>query len=211
MSRSRVQSARNRCSGKGTTVSLMLVAGGLAVLFCVLERLAKPAPPGSRGPAPGISSKAAFDKTVFSDHKSAVRVANVQIVDFDRDGLNDILVCDSARNAVILYRQTSSGQFTERVLADNLKCPAHATVVDLDKDGDLDVVVAVLGSIFPWDELVGKVVLLENEGDHYHFTQHVLLDDVRRVADVQAGDLNGDGNIDLVVAVFGYARGEVLW
>ena len=209
MSKSRVQSARNRCSGKGTTISLMLMACGLAVLLCVLGRLAKLASPGSRRPAPGISSKAAFDKTAFDDHKSAVRVANVQIVDFDRDGLNDILVCDSARNAVILYRQTSSGQFTERVLADNLKCPAHATVVDVDKDGDLDVVVAVLGSIFPWDELVGRVVLLENEGDH--FTQHVLLDDVRRVADVEAGDLDGDGDIDLAVAVFGYARGEVLW
>src|SRR5438034_398411 len=209
MSKSRVQSARNRRSGKGTTISLMLMACGLAVLLCVLGHLAKPASPGSRRPAPGISSKAAFDKTVFNDHKSAVRVANVQIVDFDRDGLNDILVCDSARNAVILYRQTSSGQFTERVLADNLKCPAHATVVDLDKDGDLDVVIAVLGSIFPWDELVGRVVLLENEGDH--FTQHVLLDDVRRVADVEAGDLDGDGDIDLAVAVFGYARGEVLW
>src|SRR2546430_1121283 len=144
MSRSRVQSARNRCSGKGTTVSLMLVAGELAVLFRVVGRLDKPAAPGPRRPSPGISSQTAFDKSRLNDHKSAVRVSNVQIVDFDRDGLSDILVCDAARNAVILYRQTSNGQFTERVLADNLKCPAHATVVDLDQDGDLDVVVAVL-------------------------------------------------------------------
>jgi len=34
---------------------------------------------------------------------------------------------------------------------------------------------------------------------------------LRRVADVQAGDLDQDGDIDLAVAVFGYARGEVLW
>src|SRR5437762_10786230 len=160
-------------------------------------------------PAVAPSPKVAFEKAFLGDHTTATRIANVQILDFDGDGKNDILVCDSARNAVILYRQNPTGTFEERVLGAGLKCPAHATVVDLDKDGDLDVVVAVLGSIFPWDELVGRVVLLENEGDH--FTQHVLLDDVRRVADVEAGDLDGDGDIDLAVAVFGYARGEVLW
>lgn len=156
-----------------------------------------------------IASTVSFEKKILGDHRAAIRTSNVQIVDFDRDGRKDILVCDAARNAVILYRQKPDGGFEEKVLAENLKCPAHATVVDLDKDGDLDVVVSVLGSIFPWDELVGKVVWLENEGDH--FTPHVLLEDVRRVADVQAGDLDGDGDIDLVVAVFGYARGEVVW
>jgi hypothetical protein len=31
------------------------------------------------------------------------------------------------------------------------------------------------------------------------------------VADVQAGDLNGDGRLDLTVAEFGYDRGRILW
>jgi hypothetical protein len=39
----------------------------------------------------------------------------------------------------------------------------------------------------------------------------VLLDDVRRVADLQPGDVDGDGDVELGVAVFGYARGEILW
>jgi hypothetical protein len=53
------------------------------------------------------------------------------------------------------------------------------------------------------------VLLLLNEGGT--FTPHVILEDVYRVADVQAGDLDGDGDVDLAVAVFGYAHGEVLW
>ncbi|PYM14658.1 MAG: VCBS repeat-containing protein [Verrucomicrobia bacterium] len=199
---------RTRFAGP-LTFLLAAAAGGLAIALWTVGGPANLPTPGSAMPDQRESSKITFDKVSLTEGKSAVRTANVQIVDLDRDGLNDILVCDAARNAVILYRQIPGGQFEERVLGDNLKCPAHATVVDLDKDGDLDVVVAVLGSIFPWDELVGRVVLLENEGDR--FTQHVLLDDVRRVADVQAGDLDGDGDIDLAVAVFGYARGEVLW
>src|SRR5438105_14514711 len=126
------------------------------ISFRSIRTPGKPSHSSMADSSPAIS----FDKIVLDDHNTAVRIANVQIVDFDRDGLNDILVCDTARNAVILYRQIPGGRFEERVLADNLKCPAHATVVDLDQDGDLDVVVAVLGSIFPWDELVGRVVLL---------------------------------------------------
>ncbi len=155
------------------------------------------------------SSRVSFQREdIGAASTAAKRTTNVQMVDFDKDGLMDILVCDAARNAVILYRQTKDHRFVEQVLGENLKVPAHATVVDIDKDGDLDVVVSVLGNIFPSDELIGKVVLLRNDGDH--FTQKVLLEDVRRVADVQAADFDGDGDIDLVVAVFGYARGEVL-
>lgn len=168
-----------------------------------------------RVPVPVTLPKFAESPTVSFDRKdvgaaatAAKRTTHVQIVDFDKDGLNDILVCDAARNAVILYRQTKDRQFVEQVLGDNLKIPAHATVVDLDKDGDLDVIVSILGNIFPSDELIGKVVLLRN--DEGRFTPKTLLDDVRRVADVQPADFDGDGDIDLVVAVFGYARGEVL-
>ena len=52
-------------------------------------------------------------------------------------------------------------------------------------------------------------MLLENTGNG--FTRHLLLDDVRRVADAQPGDFDRDGDVDLAVAVFGYARGHVLW
>lgn len=137
------------------------------------------------------------------------RTTNVQIVDFDRDSKPDLIVCDAARNSVLWYRQLDGQKWAENVLAADLNVPAHATVVDLDQDGDLDVVVSILGDIYPSDEVIGKVVWLENQNGQ--FAKRTLLEDVRRVADVQPGDFDRDGDTDLVVAVFGYARGEVLW
>lgn len=156
------------------------------------------------------SSRLSFVKNrIGAEPKFPAWLTHVQILDFDGDNLADVIACDARHHRVVLYQQSSTGTWLEKVLGENLVAPAHATIVDLDQDGDRDVVVAVLGNIWPDDGIVGRVVWLENTGTG--FRQHVLLDDVRRVADVQAGDLDGDGDIDLAVAVFGYARGEILW
>ena len=137
------------------------------------------------------------------------RITNVRIVDFDNDGFADILVCDAQRNRVLWYRQIGANKWEEIPLGDELSSPAAAVPVDLDRDGDRDLVVAVLGNVLPSDSRIGQVVWLENQGGK--FTNRVLLDDIRRVSDVQVGDLNGDGHVDIAVAVFGYHHGEILW
>ncbi|MEK6261567.1 MAG: VCBS repeat-containing protein [Planctomycetota bacterium] len=136
-------------------------------------------------------------------------MTNVQIVDLNQDGRKDLVACDARFGRVIWYRQETDESWHEEVIGTDLPGPAHATVVDLDGDGDTDVVVSVLGRVSPSDDVIGSVVWLENVG--VRFAPHTLLTDVRRVADAQAGDLDGDGDLDLAVAVFGYARGEILW
>ena len=142
--------------------------------------------------------------------KARPLVAQVSIVDLDRDGLADIVACDVLANRVVWLRQSPRGTFTESAIGGEVRAPAHAQAVDIDRDGDLDVLVASLGVMFPSNARIGSVVVLENDG-HNRFTNRVLASDIARVADVRAGDLDGDGDLDLAVAGFGYDDGEVHW
>ena len=136
-------------------------------------------------------------------------IANVAIVDLDKDGLADIIAADAATNRITWVRQARAGSFAEQTLAE-VPGPAHVQAVDLDADGDLDVAVASLGVLFPNNARIGAIVLLENDG-RQRFTPHVVADKLARVADVRAGDLDGDGDLDLSAALFGYDQGETRW
>ncbi len=132
------------------------------------------------------------------------------MVDLDRDGLMDILACDDRNNSVILLKQSPRGKFTETTLMDHLPAPVHIAAVDIDHDGDLDLLVACMGQVLPSNEKIGSVVILENDGTQ-KFSRHDIVTDTYRVTDVEAGDFNADGRLDLAVGKFGYDQGEICW
>lgn len=137
-------------------------------------------------------------------------ISHLQPVDLDGDGLLDVIVCDVHDNFVSWIRQYPEGTFTEIILADELIAPAHVQVIDFNNDGDLDLMVAVLGMLFPNNDKIGSVVILENDGN-CNFTKHVVIDKIARVSDVRAGDMNNNGRMDLAAAQFGYDDGETRW
>ena len=47
--------------------------------------------------APGVR----FRRLQIGESHASVRITNIQIVDFDGDGINDLIVCDAARNSVL--------------------------------------------------------------------------------------------------------------
>ncbi len=137
-------------------------------------------------------------------------ISHLIVEDLDEDGWLDVVVCDAKENFISWIRQSPAGTFTEQILADDLIAPAHVEAVDFDADGDKDLMVAVLGLLYPSNDKIGSIVILENDGE-FHFTKHTVIRNIARVSDVRAGDLDGDGDMDLAAAQFGYDDGETRW
>ncbi|MDQ8205024.1 VCBS repeat-containing protein [Pelagicoccus sp. SDUM812003] len=137
-------------------------------------------------------------------------VTDIAIVDLDSDGLVDVVFTEGRLNKVAWIRQVTPGVFAEFVIAEGIAGAAHVEACDLDRDGDLDLLVASMGIVTPNDQKIGSVIVLENDGNQ-SFSERVLVEGIDRVTDVQAGDLDGDGDLDLSVGAFGYFEGEVFW
>ena len=84
-----------------------------------------------------------------------------------------------------------------------LAAPDHAEAVDLDRDGKIDLLVAELGQVMPSDKKLGGVVWLRQTGNR-QFEPIRIARNLGRVADAQAADFDRDGDLDVIVAEFGW-------
>lgn len=137
-------------------------------------------------------------------------ITHLVIVDLDEDGLLDVVFCDAKAHRVGWIRQGPAGVYEETFVGGEVRAPAHVAAADMDGDGDLDLLVAKMGQIMPNNDRIGAVVVMENDGDE-KFTNRVLLENTARVTDIEAGDFDGDGDLDLAVGQFGYDDGEMRW
>jgi hypothetical protein len=194
------------------TAALTATLLALAVAACGGSGTSAPPASGTASPGAAVPSPLRFERRPIGlgpQGEERPMIAQLTIADLDGDGLRDVIVCDAFRNLVAWVRQAPRGTFTEQTLS-AVKAPAHAEAVDFDRDGDVDVLVASLGFLHPNNARIGAVLVLENDG-RQRFTARTLVENVARVADARAADLDGDGDLDVSVAGFGYDDGETSW
>ena len=122
----------------------------------------------------------------------------IQSGDINTDGVNDLLVCYADPGAVYWYESDSTGllDVAAHQIDTQLTEPEQPELVDLDSDGDLDLVL-----ISPAD---GVLAVFENQSAAFVYHEVLVDENLRAVC---VSDLNRDGMPDLVC---GYASGHTL-
>ncbi len=149
----------------------------------------------------------------------------MRAADFNGDGHVDLLGTVSDGHRTMWYENRGDPArrgWTPHVIDDTLPRPVHGAPVDIDRDGDLDVVMALgmpyePGQASAEDRRVDRresqqVVWYENNGRPAAgaWPRHPIVTGFDDAFEATAGDLDGDGDVD-VVATSWRNPGRIAW
>jgi len=132
----------------------------------------------------------------FTPHLVATGVTQATAVfaaDVDSDGDVDLLSASLGDDTIAWYESdgASPPAFTPHTIATNVIAARAIFVVDLDGDGDADVLSA--------PELDNRVLWFESDGaSPPSFTERTLVSGVPGATAIRAADMDGDGDIDVL-------------
>ena len=140
------------------------------------------------------------------------------VADFNRDGKPDLLGTSRTGNQIVWYANSgrpAADPWKKTVIDDTTVAPTHGHPADIDGDGDLDVLMA-FGLVAPvaadspdshqvaWYENIGQ------PGAGSQWKKHLIAGGFAQGFEAVAGDLDGDGDQD-VVATAWTPSGQLAW
>ena len=141
----------------------------------------------------------------------------LELVDFDKDGLMDLLYLngDNADYPAILkphhglrlFRNTGNMQFEEAFFLP-MNGAYMARPADYDQDGDIDIAAVSFYpdyNLNPWESFV----YFENQGNYTFAATTFPAANLSRWMVIDAGDADGDGDIDIILGAFNAKGSEV--
>ncbi|QDT49887.1 FG-GAP repeat protein [Symmachiella dynata] len=168
----------------------------------------------------GSPAQGAWKKRIIE--QDILETRTMRAADFDGDGDMDLLGTARQAPAVLWYENKKTDgeiHWTKHVIDDQSPCPAHGNPADMDGDGDMDVVMA-LGFYYRPESDDGKastkrqdnkILWYENNpAEPGPWKQHVIGAEFDDAFEAIAGDLDGDGDID-VAATSWRNPGSVAW
>jgi hypothetical protein len=126
--------------------------------------------------------------------------------DFDADGRPDLLGTSESSNEVMWYENPGdpANRSWRKHIIDRSPGPVVGHPVDMDGGGDVDVVMALRGSEDPTAVGLNQIVWYENDGDSESpWPKHVIADGFPNAYEALAGDVDGDGQMEVVATAWG--------
>ena len=135
-----------------------------------------------------------WDRLPTHDPLNRIGLPGVALGDVDGDGLDDLYLCQEPGLPNLLFLQNPDGTMRDvshEWGVDWLEDSRAALLVDLDNDGDQDLVVATAGSL----------VVASNESQR-GFRVQTVLPTSQATASLAAADYDEDGRLDLYCCVY---------
>ncbi len=115
------------------------------------------------------------------------------VADVDGDGYSDVVAADTTGGKIAWYKNNGSGSFSsgEHIVSTIPNKPRSVFAIDIDDDGDMDLLSASLGD--------DTVSWYQNDGNQ-NFTKINIDTQADGAFEVTASDVDGDGDIDVLLA-----------
>ncbi|MDA0834307.1 MAG: VCBS repeat-containing protein [Planctomycetota bacterium] len=139
----------------------------------------------------------------------------IRFADFNADGIFDLFTTTRTTDLVVWYQNPGKSTDTpwkKHIVDDKTIQPTHGHAVDFDGDGDADIILGAGMLADTREEKSNEVIWYENvgtPGDGSTWGKHRLAR-FEFAFEAFAGDIDGDGDLDVAATAFG-GNGGVIW